>query len=389
MRRFKRCLTLWVPGLVLLGGLGTWAARFGFTAAVAQEEPHKPPEEDPTSPADYLWQPAKPELIKDEPLQVAVPKGLQPLFPKLVVPAVEPDDQGQVRAGQAALLRPADLARRHGQLRHLPQPGEGLDRRRARCRSASTARSAAGAPRRSSTRSTARRCSGTAARPRSKARRRGRIGTRSRWASSRTRRSSSGSGRSRATASSSRRSSAPTSPSTAWPRRSPPSSGWPPSRATRATTSTTRGDLKALSESEKRGMVLFGLRLSTDDEFKTERRAPEGQVHLCHVGVNFTDEQFHNLGVGWDEKTKKFADLGRWAPVPIGAKTDAELGAFKTPTVRDVARTGPLHARRQPQDAGRGRRALRQGGQPESRARQGHEEAEPDRRRRRPTSSPS
>ena len=74
---------------------------------------------------------------------------------------------------------------------------------------------------------------------------------------------------------------------------------------------------------------------------QARRRASEGQVHLCHVGANFTDEQFHNLGIGWDEKTKKFADLGRWAPVPIGAKTDAELGAFKTPTVRDVELTAP------------------------------------------------
>ena len=37
---------------------------------------------------------------------------------------------------------------------------------------------------------------------------------------------------------------------------------------------------------------------------------------LCHAGFNFTDEQFHNLGVGWDEKTGKFADLGRWAIDP-------------------------------------------------------------------------
>ncbi len=62
---------------------------------------------------------------------------------------------------------------------------------------------------------------------------------------------------------------------------------------------------------------------------------------LCHAGFNFTDEQFHNLGVGWNEKTRKFADLGRWAIDPIGAKFDASLGAFKTPTVRDVEHTAP------------------------------------------------
>ena len=30
------------------------------------------------------------------------------------------------------------------------------------------------------------------------------------------------------------------------------------------------GDNKALSESEKRGLILFGLTLNTDDEFKTD-----------------------------------------------------------------------------------------------------------------------
>jgi len=100
MRRFKRCLTVWLPGLVLLGGLGSWAGRIGFTAAVAQEEPHKPLEEDPTSPADYLWQPAKREVITDEPLQVAVPKGLQPLFPKLVVPVSNPITKGKYELGR-------------------------------------------------------------------------------------------------------------------------------------------------------------------------------------------------------------------------------------------------------------------------------------------------
>src|SRR4051794_24516697 len=106
MRRFKRCLTLWLPGLVLLRGLGTWAAKFVVTAAVDQEEPHKPPEEDPTSPAAYLWQPAKHELIEDEPLQVAVPKGLQPLFPKLVVPVANPITKGKYELGRQLYFAP-------------------------------------------------------------------------------------------------------------------------------------------------------------------------------------------------------------------------------------------------------------------------------------------
>ncbi len=102
-----------------------------------------------------------------------------------------------------------------------------------------------------------------------------------------------------------------------------------------------REDPKALSDSQKRGMVLFGLRLSPDDDFKTDVVLQKGKCTLCHAGSNFTDEQFHNLGVGWDAKTGKFADLGRWAIEPIGGKNDASLGAFKTPTVRDAERTGP------------------------------------------------
>ena len=61
----------------------------------------------------------------------------------------------------------------------------------------------------------------------------------------------------------------------------------------------------------------------------------------CHAGANFTDEKFHNLGIGWDAKTGKFADLGRFVIEPIGGKNTASYGAFKTPTVRDVANTEP------------------------------------------------
>jgi len=101
------------------------------------------------------------------------------------------------------------------------------------------------------------------------------------------------------------------------------------------------GDNKALSDSQKRGMILFGLTLNTDDEFKTDAVRQKAKCTLCHQGFNFTDELFHNLGIGYDPKTGKFADLGRWAIDPIGAKTNQSLGAFKTPTLRDVALTAP------------------------------------------------
>ena len=101
------------------------------------------------------------------------------------------------------------------------------------------------------------------------------------------------------------------------------------------------GDYQALSDSEKRGMILFGLRLDQDDEYKTDVVLKKADCTSCHAGFNFTDEQFHNLGVGWDPVKKAFADPGRWAATPIGAKNPAEMGAFKTPTVRDAAQTGP------------------------------------------------
>ena len=101
------------------------------------------------------------------------------------------------------------------------------------------------------------------------------------------------------------------------------------------------GDMKALTESQKRGMILFGLRLDTDDEYRPEVTLKKAECTSCHVGFNFTDEQFHNIGVGWNAPDKKFADLGRFVIDPIGGKNPADMGAFKTPTVRDIEKTAP------------------------------------------------
>ncbi|MCA9229055.1 MAG: c-type cytochrome [Planctomycetales bacterium] len=54
----------------------------------------------------------------------------------------------------------------------------------------------------------------------------------------------------------------------------------------------------------------------------------------CHVGANFTDEKYHNLGVGMDAEEP---DLGRFAET----NEEKDRGAFKTPTIRNVALTGP------------------------------------------------
>jgi cytochrome c peroxidase len=100
-------------------------------------------------------------------------------------------------------------------------------------------------------------------------------------------------------------------------------------------------DMKALTDSQKRGMVLFGLRLNADDTFKTDAVLKKANCTSCHIGANFTDEQFHNLGVGYDAASNKFADIGRFEIAPVGAKNLAEQGAFKTPTIRDIERTFP------------------------------------------------
>ncbi|MBI5853666.1 MAG: cytochrome-c peroxidase [Nitrospirae bacterium] len=54
----------------------------------------------------------------------------------------------------------------------------------------------------------------------------------------------------------------------------------------------------------------------------------------CHSGFNFTDEKFHNLGIGWDTNT---VDLGRY----MVTKNPEDIGAFKTSTLREIARTAP------------------------------------------------
>lgn len=74
-----------------------------------------------------------------------------------------------------------------------------------------------------------------------------------------------------------------------------------------------------MSESAIRGMKLF---------------SGKANCSACHAGANFTDEQYHNLGVGMDVESP---DLGRFEVT----KEDKDRGAFKTPTLRNVATTGP------------------------------------------------
>lgn len=55
----------------------------------------------------------------------------------------------------------------------------------------------------------------------------------------------------------------------------------------------------------------------------------------CHNGVNFTDEQFHNIGIGL---TATDPDLGRLRVTGRGE----DWGAFKTPTIRNAVHTAPF-----------------------------------------------
>ena len=79
------------------------------------------------------------------------------------------------------------------------------------------------------------------------------------------------------------------------------------------------GDKKALSAAAQRGFELF--------------RGKANCVR-CHAGFNFTDESYHNIGVGMDRPDP---DLGRFNVT----KREEHKGAFKTPTLRHIAQTAP------------------------------------------------
>jgi cytochrome c peroxidase len=57
---------------------------------------------------------------------------------------------------------------------------------------------------------------------------------------------------------------------------------------------------------------------------------------LCHVPPLYTDAEFHNVGVGYD-KPEADRDHGRMD----ATKDPKDDGKFKTPMLRDIAKTGP------------------------------------------------
>lgn len=78
------------------------------------------------------------------------------------------------------------------------------------------------------------------------------------------------------------------------------------------------GDQAALSASATRGWNIF----------------QAIKCNNCHDGVLFTDQQYHNVGIGMDQP---MPDPGRFTVT----KKPEDTGAFKTPTLRDIAKSAP------------------------------------------------
>lgn len=87
------------------------------------------------------------------------------------------------------------------------------------------------------------------------------------------------------------------------------------------------GDKKAMSPSAVRGLKMF-------------MDANKGNCAACHTVDKkyalFSDGKFHNVGVGVD-LNGNFADTGRFAV----SKNVTDTGAFRTPTLRNIAQTAP------------------------------------------------
>jgi cytochrome c peroxidase len=78
------------------------------------------------------------------------------------------------------------------------------------------------------------------------------------------------------------------------------------------------GDKSALTEQEKRGLILF---------------IGKASCSSCHNGNNLADNKFHVLG----NTPNQAEDIGRYAV----SKDERDRGAFKTPTLRNIELTAP------------------------------------------------
>jgi cytochrome c peroxidase len=79
------------------------------------------------------------------------------------------------------------------------------------------------------------------------------------------------------------------------------------------------GNKSAMTPEQVRGMDVFFNKAACDG---------------CHIGVNFTDDAYNNVGIGMN---KPSPDLGRY----MVTKKDLDRGAFKVPTLREIEHTAP------------------------------------------------
>lgn len=102
-------------------------------------------------------------------------------------------------------------------------------------------------------------------------------------------------------------------------------------------------DLESLQDESPAAYQRYEQALKTSQKFPMSELASRGRelffspktgCSLCHVGANLTDELYHNLGVGMDQPKP---DLGRYEVT----KVEKDKGCFKTPTVRNIAHSGP------------------------------------------------
>jgi cytochrome c peroxidase len=82
------------------------------------------------------------------------------------------------------------------------------------------------------------------------------------------------------------------------------------------------GDINAMSPQQIRGFRIF-------------TGPDKGNCEVCHRAPNFTDSGFHNIGLA--SFGNEDPDLGRYKQKPVAALK----GAFKTPTLRNIALTAP------------------------------------------------
>ena len=102
-------------------------------------------------------------------------------------------------------------------------------------------------------------------------------------------------------------------------------------------------DLEALKEDDSETYAKYQASKAAADAHPMSASAVRGRdlffsekvgCTACHVGANLADEKYHNLGVGM--ATEK-PDLGRF----VISKDEKDKGAFKTPTIRNVALSAP------------------------------------------------